>query len=100
MNEEEKKCNQNIPVVKRIWRILRFFCPLTKIVGVDIAPGDGGGPGGPEGGGGTGGAGGEAGPPLAGLQDAGGDVGLAVAVKVADLDVDPGDGGVPNGPEI
>src|SRR5437899_773048 len=65
--------------------------PLRKIAAADVEPVDGSAPGGPEGGGEGGAAVGEGSEPLAGPFGAAGDVGLAVAVEVADLDVDPGD---------
>src|SRR5437879_65726 len=66
-----------------------------QISHADVDPGD---PGGPEGGVEGRAAVGQADVPAAVFQGAADDVGLAVAVEVADLNIDPGGGGAPARP--
>src|SRR5207237_672903 len=70
----------------------------VEVADFDVDPGHRGAPGVPGGGGEGGTAIGNRHPPAPGLLDAAGNIGLAVAVKVADLDGAPGDARGPAAP--
>src|SRR5207244_3017320 len=78
---------------------IRSLAPLPEIAAADVEPGDSGAPDGPDGGSEGGRAVREGGLPLTGLLGAAREVGLAVAVEVADLHVDPSHAGAPGAPQ-
>src|SRR5205809_448799 len=79
---------QVTPVLQVSQRELVKPEPLDKATHADAGPGDGRGPRRPQGGVECG-AVRYTSPPGAGLQSSSGDVGLAVAIEVADFDIDP-----------
>src|SRR5216683_120408 len=80
-------------------KLTHSFIPFRLQVAGEphVCPGDCRGPSGPQSGVEVG-PGRKSCPPLADFQSSAGDVGLAVAVKIADLDIDPGDSGAPGRP--